>query len=109
MSFLGYTTVIANGLFLYRFRHVFAMRITEIFSFFLPYLIDTGDLTPFENLGVMIKNIPGAPELYESTRLIIEEQEVITSFLFFLVISEHLVLGVKIYIDVMIGDIPGWV
>jgi hypothetical protein len=25
------------------------------------------------------------------------------------VISEHLVLGVKIYIDVMIGDVPGWV
>ena len=24
-------------------------------------------------------------------------------------ISEHLVLGVKIYIDVMIGDVPGWV
>ena len=29
--------------------------------------------------------------------------------MFFLVISEHLVLAVKIYIDVMIGDIPGWV
>ena len=28
LSFLGYTTVIANAFFLYRFKHVFAVRIT---------------------------------------------------------------------------------
>ena len=64
---------------------------------------------PFNDLGELTKNIPGAAALFEKSRLIIEEQEVITSFLFFLVISEHLVLLLKIYIDVMIGDIPGWV
>ena len=73
MSFLGYTTVIANALFLYRFKHVFAMRITELFDFFLPYLLDIGDMTPFESLGEMVKNIPGGPELYDKTKLIIEE------------------------------------
>ena len=64
LSFLGYTTVIANALFLYRFKHVFAEKITMIFDFFLPYLMDFGDKSFMDQLRPLISDVPGADALW---------------------------------------------